>query len=64
MDLNASAGTFVCPLDQISQNSSMALRYTLFMDVNSSRERVHIKPFSDHLAYTCALASPKQTSQT
>lgn len=54
------------PLDQISQNCTMALRCTLYMNLNSSSERVHIniKSFSDHLGYTCALATPKQTSQT
>lgn len=36
----------------------------LVMNANSSRERAHIEPFNDHLAHTCALASPKQTSQT
>lgn len=31
----------------------------LVMNANSSRERAHIEPFNDHLAHTCALASPK-----
>lgn len=56
----------------LAQNShnrtTITLRYTLCMGVNCSwdlavSERVPIRPFNDHLPYTCTLAPPKQASQ-